>query len=418
MENQVSTARLLVISRDSEVLRIVWRAAESNRWQLIIASSPWDAMEKLQSDLALNVILIALPSDDDGICCLRWLRQLRPELPIVLIDRNQQVDVKLHSIQVDSNDYLVAPLTAPRLQTAIQLSLPTHDYLQMNIVSNGFQQPGNGGLFIGASLKMHRLGAQLALLAKDDLPVVISGEPGSGKEMIARLLHQLSARSGSAFANVDCAALSGELLEKEIFGCETPRGESYSRAAHGKLEFCSKGTLFLDEIAEMPQRLQSRLANAIESGLFIRPESSEAIEIDVRLVAASSLSIDSVISENRIVPELSRQFRAREIQVPPLRERKDELHLLAAHFMHQLSRQFGLVSRGISVAMEEAWQSYQWPGNVRELKQEVERHLVARETSWGAMKTATDQAKGATQTMQYEPPSASPQVAPAPPGMA
>jgi len=413
MENQISIARLLVVSRDSEVLRVVWNAAESNPWQLIIASSAWDAMEKLQTDLAVDVILIDLPSGDtDELSCLRWLRQLRPELPIVLIDRDQQVDVRLHSIQVDSNDYLVAPLTAPRLQTAIQRSLPTHDYLQMNMASNGLQQPGNGWLFIGASPKMHRLSAQLALLAEDELPVVISGEPGSGKEMIARLLHQLSARSGSAFASVDCAALSGELMEKEIFGCEPPLGESYSRTAHGKLEFCSKGTLFLDEIAEMPQQLQSRLANAIESGLFIRPGSSEAIEIDVRVVAASSLSIDSAISEHRIVPELSRQFRAREIQVPPLRERKDELHLLAAHFMHQLSRQFGIAPKGISVAMEEAWQSYQWPGNVRELKQEVERHLIACETSLGAKRTATDQASGAVQSVQYEPSNANPQVAP------
>ncbi len=415
MENQISIARLLVVSRDSEVLRVVWKAAESNLWQLIIASSAWDAMEKLQSDLAVDVLLIDLPlGDTDGLRCLRWLRQLRPELPILLIDRDQQADAKLDSIQVDSNNYLVAPLIASLLQAAIQRSLfPTHDNLEMNMASNGLEQSGNGWLFIGASPKMHRLSAQLALLAEADLPVVISGESGSGKEMTARLLHELSARRGFAFAKVECAALSVGLLEREIFGYKPPQGEAAAGTALGKLELSAKGTLFLDEIAEMPQQLQSRLANAIESGRMIRPGSSEAIEIDVRVIAASSLSIDRAISEHRIVPELSRQFGAREIRVPPLRERKEELLLLARHFMHQLSRQFGLAPREFSIAMEEAWQSYQWPGNVRELKQEVKRYLMACEPAGAAKKTVPDQTCETVQTAQPEPSGVNPPVAPA-----
>ncbi len=414
MENQVSTARLLVISRDSEILRGVWRAAESNPWQLIIASSPWDGMEKLRSDLAVDVLLIDLPSDDDGFRCLDWLRRLRPALPILLIDRAQQADMKLHSIRVESGDYLVAPLTAHQLKVAVECCLcSTRGGLEMNMDSNNVERSENGCLFIGASPKMHRLSAQLASVAEDDRPVVISGEPGSGKEMIARLLHQLSARCGFAFAKVDCAALSGELLEREIFGCQPPQGQAYTRAVLGKLELCANGTLFLDEIVEMPQQLQSRLADAIKSGRFIRPGSSEVIEIDVRVVAASSLSIDRAVSEHRIVPELFRQLGAREIRVPPLRERKEELLLLAGHFMHQLSRQFGLAAREFTVAMEEAWQSYQWPGNIRELKQEVKRYLIACETAGAAKKTAPDHRYEAIQSVQAEPSSANPPIAPA-----
>ena len=414
MESQVTAARLLVVSRDSEVLRVVWKAAESNHWQLIIAASAWDAMEKLQSDLAVDVLLIDLPAGDtDRLRCLRWLRQLRPELPMLLIDRDQQASAKLHSIRVDSGDYLVAPVAATQLQVAIQRSLsPARDSSEMEVATDVFEQPDNGWLFIGASPKMHQVSAQAALLAEADLPVIISGEPGSGKGMIARLLHELSARSGSAFARVDCAALSGELLEREIFGCEPPQGKTAAGAARGKLELSAGGTLFVDEIAKMPSHLQSRLAKVIESGRLIRTRSSEAVEIDVRVVAARSLSTDRPVSENRIVPELSRQFGTREIRVPPLRERKEELPLLARHYMHQLSRQFGLVPREFSIAMEEAWQSYQWPGNVRELKQEVKRYLIACETAWGAKKIATDQASAAVQTVQPEAPSAMPPVAP------
>ncbi|MFZ0306129.1 MAG: sigma-54 dependent transcriptional regulator [Terracidiphilus sp.] len=414
MENQISIARLLLVSRDSEVLRAICNAAESNLWQLINVSSAWDAMEKLQTELAVDVLLIDLPSSDtDGVRCLRWLRQLRPELPILLIDRDQQADVKLHSIQVDSNDYLVAPMIAPQLEAAIHRSLiPTHGNLEMNMASNGLDLPGDGRLFIGASPKMHRLSAQLASLAETDLPVIISGESGSGKDMTARLFHQLSARSGFAFEKVDCAALSGELQEREIFGYEPLQCQTAAGSALGKLELNAKGTLFLDEITEMPLHLQSRLAKAIESGYIFRPGSSDAIQTNVRVIAASSLSVDRAVSEQRIVPELSLHFGAREIRVPPLRERKEELLLLARHFMHQLSRQFRLAPKELPVAIEEAWQSYQWPGNVRELKQEVKRYLIACETAGAAKKAVPDQTCEAVHTIHPEPPSANPPLAP------
>jgi DNA-binding NtrC family response regulator len=411
MENQFSIARLLMVSRDSDVLNVVCEAAESDPWQLIIASSVWDAMEKLQSELSVDVLIIDMPSGDtEELRCLRWLRQLRPELPILLIDRDQKEEGRLHSIQVDSNDYLVAPLIASRLQAAIQRSLfPKHDNLEMNIASNDHEQPGPRWLYIGASPKMHRLSAQLALLAEADLPVVISGESGSGKEMTAHLLHQLSARCEFAFAKVDCAGLSEELLERDIFGCKPHQSKAGEGTALGKLELSAKGTLFLDEFVEMPQHLQSRLANAIESKRFIRPGTSEAIEIDVCVVAASSLSLDRANAEDKIVPELFRQFGGREIRVPSLRERKEELLLLAQHFMHRFSRQFGFAPREFSNAMEEAWQSYQWPGNVRELKREVKRYLIAGEEK----KAETDKTSEAARTVQPEPPSANLPVAPA-----
>jgi DNA-binding NtrC family response regulator len=414
MEKQNSIARLLMVSRDSEVLRVVCKAVEPNLWQLIIASNVWDAMEKLQSELLLDLLIIDLPSGNaDDLRCLRWLRQLRPELPILLINRDQQSDAKLYSIQVDSSDYLVTPLIAHRLQAAIQHSLfPAHLNLEKNMASSGIEQPGNGCLFIGASPKLHRLSAQLASLAEADLPVVISGEPGSGKKLVARLLHQMSSRAECAFAMVDCGALSAELLEREIFGCERLRGAT-AEIARGKLESSPGGTLLLDEIEQMPQQLQSRLANAIESQCIIRPGSSEVVQIDVRVVAASSFSIDRAVSEHRIVPELSRQFEAREIRVPPLRERKDELPLLAGHFMRQLSRKFGLVPVEFSVAMEEAWQSYQWPDNVRELKQEVRRYLIAGQIVSYEEVTAPDQKCEPAQTVQPQPSSVNPPIGPA-----
>jgi two-component system, NtrC family, response regulator AtoC len=409
MKNSLATARLLVVSRDSEVLRGVWSAAEANLWQLDIASNAWDAMEKLRTDLEVDVLIIDLPrGDKEGLQSLSWLRRLRPALPILLMDRSHDTDRKLRSIQVDSADYLVAPLAAPLLQAAIQRSLiSARDLCETDLARHDFHPFENGCLFIGANPKMHRVRAQVSMLAESDLPVFISGEPGSGKETIAQLLHQLSSRSGSAFAKVDCAALSGEMLEREIFGCESLCATTAEGAARGKLELNRGGTLLLDEIEELPLQLQSGLAIVMESRRLIRSGSSAACEIDLRVVVTSSLSFDRAIAEQRVIPELSRQFGAREIRVPPLRERKEEIPSLARHFMHQLSRQFGLASREFSIATEEAWQLHPWPGNLRELKQAVKRYLIMGETAPLAQDAAPGRTSDVAQTKQLEPPSTS-----------
>ena len=381
MINSKISAKLLVISRDSKVLRVAWTAAESNLWQLEIAPSVSDAMEKLQSDLMVDVLLADLqPDSDESAHCLSWLRRLCPAVPVVLMDRSQAVGQKLRSVQVESIDYLVSPPAVLQLQSAVEHSLFSMTGLSGNVSRIGLQPSDNGWLFVGSHPKMHRLRAQVSLLAETGLPVIISGEPGSGKDTIAHLLHQLSSRSACAFAKVDCAALSWELLEKEIFGWKGP----------GWLASNPKGTLFLNEIEEMPPQLQSRLAAAMESGWFSGQGSSQPVDGNLRVVAASSLSLDRAVAENRMVPELSRQFGAREIQMPPLRELKDELPLLARHFMHQLSRQFDLAAREISLATEEVWQALPWPGNLRELRQAVKRYLIVGETGLCECEPAPD----------------------------
>ena len=382
MENQVSTAQLVVVSCDSEVQRVVWTVAKSNLWRLIIASNAWDAMEKLRSDLEVDVLLIDLPPGEaDSFRCLRWLRHLRPALPILLIDRAPRARAKLHSVRIESGDYLVAPLSPPQIQIGIQQGLlPARVDSEMAFSRYNLEAVDQGWNFVSAGPKMRRVSAQAALFAQTNLPVFISGEPGSGKETIARLLHLLSDCSGSPFTKVDCAALSPELLKLEIFGYEPAYGLAEGTVL-GKLNSNARGIIFLDEIAEIPLELQSKLAAVIESGQFIRRATSQAGDIDVRVVAASSLSVDTAIAEHRMIPALSRLFEAREIRIPPLRERREELPVLARHFADQLSRQCGLAPRAFAVEMEEAWQMYSWPGNLRELKQAVKQYLAGGEAA-------------------------------------
>lgn len=400
MEVETRTAKLLVVSGDAAILRAVWSVSEPNLWQCEMATNAWDAMEQLQSGMAVDLLLVDLThGETEGLEILSWLRRHRPELPIILIDHVDDAARRRRAIRMGACDYLALPLTESQLQRSIHCSLSSAgDVSEIENAGGDVEPLGEGRFFIGLSPNMRKLRAQVALLAEADFPVLISGEPGSGKETIARLLHRLSARSEFEFARVDCGALSEESLEKEIFGHETfDGGASSPMGGRGKLELCAKGTLFLDDIDEMPLRLQSSLVRVVQGGSFIRPGTFDKIKVDVRIVAARSISSDQALSEHMLLPELSRRPDVFEVKVPPLRERKEDLSLLSRHFMHQLARKFGLASRDFTPATEEAWRVHEWPGNLPELKQAMKHYLIFGEPGQGANENPSD---GKTTTEQ------------------
>jgi DNA-binding NtrC family response regulator len=371
-------ARVLVVSDNSAVLRLLWSIGESNGWKLETAASAWEAMDRVQSGVTFNLFLLDLPQGDvEELHTLRWLRRLRPSLPIILIGYPDDVGRQEESIRLGASDYLVRPLEERELESAIRQSLSTGcETAELDFTSEDVEVISEGCFFIGLSPIMRRLRSQAALLAKTDVPVLILGEDGSGKETAARLIHSLSVRSAFEFAKVRCAALPIDLLERELFGYERNSTAAQVRAKSGKLELCAKGTILLDEIAEMPLDLQSRLVKVLQNGRFIRPGTSTAIDADVRLLATSSTSIERAVSENRFDENLYRYLTAYTIHVPPLRERTNEIPSLACHFMHQLARQYGISAREFSAAIVESWKAYNWPGNLPELEQFVKRYLM------------------------------------------
>jgi two-component system response regulator AtoC len=378
LRNPNELATLLAVSRDSAVLRPLWSMGESNGWQLEIVSDPWEAISRAQSAAILDLILLDLPQGDgDGLHSLHWLRKLRPELPIILIGHPDDNGRKQEGIRMGARDYFVRPIEDGQLEMAIQrnLSVAKED-AEATIASEDVEPVSDESFFIGVSPIMRKLRAQAALLAEANVPVLIRGEDGSGKETAARLIHRLSVRSGFEFAKVNCAALPADLLERELFGCETKSASAPPRTRKGKLELCTKGTIFLDEITELPASLQPGLLEVLEHKRFIRPGTSEYIDADVRIVAASSSNPDRAISESRFAEDLYHHLCGYTIHVPSLRDRKDELPLLSRHFMHRLARHYGLSPRELSPAIIETWQAYNWPGNLRELENCVKRYLV------------------------------------------
>jgi DNA-binding NtrC family response regulator len=378
IRNAVETARLVVVSRDSAVLRPLWSLGESNSWQLEIAASPWEAMDKVQSGATLDLILLdLLHEDSDGSHILRWLRRLRPALPIILIGHPGDVGKKQESIRLGVCDYLTRPIDDRQLEMAIQRNLSAaSEATETDITSDGVELVSNDTFFISTSPIMRKLRAQAALLAEANVPVLILGEGGSGRETTARLIHRLSVRSGFEFAKVNCASLPGDLLEGELFGYERISTTSQAQIKQGKLERCAKGTILLDEITEMPLGLQSTLLRVLQDKRFVRPGNSALIDVDVRVLATTARNVERALSENRLREDLYLHLSAYTIYVPPLRERKEELPFLSRHLMHRLAKQYGLTPRDFPPGMMEAWQTYNWPGNWRELEHFVKRHLM------------------------------------------
>lgn len=377
-ENSNQAVRLLVVSKEPTVVRSLWSIGEANSWQLETVGSGWEALESVQAGITPDLLLLDLPRGDaDSLHILRWLRRLRPNLPIILLCYPDDAGRKNEAIRLGAQDYLVRPVDDKQLEIVIrgQLSSRT-DTIEMEIASEDIEQVGDEAFFIGASPIMRKLRAQAELLAQANVPVLILGESGSGKETAARLIHKLSVRSGFKFLKVNCAALPGDLLETELFGYERSDSTGSVRSKAGKLELCEKGTVLLDEITEMPTSLQSKLQQVLQNKQFFRPGSGATVDVDVRILAATSANIERALSEKKLREDLYYRLSAFTVQAPPLRQRKDELPLLLRHFMHHLAKHYGLPPRTFSPEVLDACHSYSWPGNLRELEEFVKRYLV------------------------------------------
>jgi two-component system, NtrC family, response regulator AtoC len=384
-ENTTITARLLVVSRESAVLRPLWNLAESNNWHIGTAVSAWDAIERVQSGARPHLLVLDLPGGDgDCLHVLRWFRRLQPDLKVIVISSAEDVEGKRDAMRLGAQEILIRPFDDARLKAAIQRHLGSPENGIGEIASEDIVPLGEDSFFVSASPVTQKLKAQAQLLAEADVPVLIVGEVGSGKNTVARLIHKLSVRSGFKFFKVNCADMPAELLEAELFGST---GASYGGAgtSPGKLERAQGGTVFLAEITELPLSAQEKLMQVLQEKILRRTGTEKAIPIDVRILTATSANLDRALSEGRLREDLYYRLSAFTVQVPALRQRSSEIAVLLQHVMHQMSKHYGLPAREFPAGMLNTCQRHTWPGNLQELENFVKRYLVSgnRELSLG-----------------------------------
>ncbi len=370
--------RILAVSREFTALRPLRSLAESHAWQIESAASAWDAMERVQSGSDPHALVLDLPrGDGDALHILRWLGRTRPDLPVIVICFPEDSEREREATCLGAREVLVRPLDEARLELAIKRHLGSSDPGHADLDSQDIEPVGPSAFFIGAGPVSQKLRTQAELLAESDVPVLIRGEAGSGRETLARLIHKLSVRSGFPFLKVNCSDMPAELLDAELFGNGANPEHGSSRTIAGKFERADKGTIFLDGIAEMPLSLQAKLMRVLQDKLLYYPGSERAHPVDVRVLAASSANLERALAERRLREDLYYRLTAFSVQVPPLRQRKAEIEIFLRHMMHKVARHFGLPPREFSASALDACRHYSWPGNLTELETFVKRYLVA-----------------------------------------
>jgi DNA-binding NtrC family response regulator len=295
---------------------------------------------------------------------------------VVLITGHASLETSIQALRLGAADYLIKPVSLRSLESILsRVMKPSELQQEIGELEQQVSEQGRFGHMWGRSEPMRRLYQQIARVAATSISVLVTGESGSGKEVVARSVHDLSRRRQRPFLAVNCGAISHNLIESEIFGHEKGAFTGADAQHQGFFERAHGGTLFLDEITEMPLELQVKLLRVLETGTFMRVGSTQQREADVRVIAATNRSPTQAVAEHRLREDLYYRLNVFPIELPPLRDRVEDVPLLARHFLEDISQREGRVRR-LGAAAIEALQAYRWPGNVRELRNVVQRAYV------------------------------------------
>jgi two-component system response regulator PilR (NtrC family) len=323
---------------------------------------------------------VKLP-DGDGIEILRHLRAASPDTIVIVMTAYGSTETAVAALKLGAQDYLIKPFDVEELKIVVRNALETHRLEEENLrfkaefrVQHGLES------MTGVSPPMVKVFELIQSVAGTSSTILVQGESGTGKELVAKAVHALSPRREAPFVSVNCAALPEPLLESELFGHMKGAFTDAHQTKKGLFETAHRGTLLLDEVGEMPLAMQVKLLRALQEKRVRRVGANEEVEVDVRVVAATNRSLEALVRERRFREDLYYRLNVIPIVVPPLRERRDDIPLLAVHFLERFSREMGKTITKISEEAMERLLRHSWPGNVRELENVIER-AVALETS-------------------------------------
>ncbi len=366
-------ANILLVDDEPGMLRYIRTLLEVDDYKVETASTGEEAVDRVQKGLQPDLVLLDLLMPGiDGLQTLEQLRQLQPSVKVVMLSCVNDTRKVVQAMRLGAHDYLTKPFEKAALDAVIDQCLGTTQQAYAGEV----EELCDDVFFVAASPAMRKIRSQAALVANVDIPVLLLGESGTGKEVLARLLHKLSPRAHRTFLKVNCAAVPGDLLESELFGYEAGAFTGATHPKPGKFEICNKGTILLDEIGEMPPLLQAKLLHVLQDGQFSRLGSRVVTKVDVRILAATNINIPEALATKRLREDLYYRLNAFTLQVPPLRERKEEVPILLKHFMSRMSERYARSPLPLTQALLAACHEYSWPGNLRELSNFVKRYLI------------------------------------------
>jgi len=367
---------ILVVDDDPSMLRYTKGLLEMANYRVETVSRGMEAVGRLQDGARPDLILLDMSMPQmDGLRTIEACRQARPEQKIVVLSCITSPSMVVEAMRRGALDYIVKPVYKSDLQEMMDRWLPSKP--SCNKSDGSDCEPIDGDIFfVAGSPVMRKIRSQIAQLAKVDIPVLLLGESGVGKEVVARLLHKLSPRAEKPAVKVNCAAIPTDLLESELFGYEAGAFTGATKTKPGKFELCDHGTILLDEIGEMSPQLQAKLLHVLQDGQFSRLGGRSTLTADFRLLAATNIDIEEAIKDGSFRQDLFYRLNAFTIRIPPLRERREEIEHLMRHFLADFSSKSCRPLPELSPRLIQACLQYRWPGNLRELGNFVKRYVV------------------------------------------
>lgn len=369
--------KILVIEDDPAVRFGVRDFLEAHGFEVGEAASHRAAEEKFQKDRPDAVILDYLLPDGDTLEMMSRFKERDAEVPVLILTGHGSIDLAVRAIKEGADHFLTKPVDLPSLLVLIRREIETHRNGRKRLVDQR-REERNGAIdpFAGTSRAIRGLEEEARRVAASDSSVMINGETGAGKGVLARWLHASGPRAGEPFVDLNCAGLPRELLESELFGHDKGAFTGAIRAKPGLLEIGDRGTVFLDEIGDLDLQLQPKLLLVVDEKRFRRLGEVQDRNVDIRLIAATNQDLSRLVREKKFRSDLYFRINTVTLTVPPLRERREDIVDLARRILKALSHDVGRGEVELSPEAEASLQSYAWPGNVRELRNVMERALL------------------------------------------
>jgi two-component system, NtrC family, nitrogen regulation response regulator NtrX len=368
-----NTAHLLVVDDDPNTLASLSRAFRLAGYEATVCDSAVRALELAKSERFDLILSDVMMPGRDGISLLEDLKNAGVPTPVVMISGQASIEMAVRATRLGAVDFLEKPLSTEKLMVTVENVLKLSRLEQEN---RDLRTRLGRHEIVWQSPVMERLMAQIKRVAASETRVCILGETGTGKELVARTLHENSPRHAGPFITLNCAAVPAELIESELFGHEKGAFTGASARHIGKFEQAHGGTLFLDEIGDMPLTMQAKLLRVLEEGEVERVGGDKAVRVDARVIVATHRNLEELVKQNAFRQDLFHRIYVFPLTLPPLRERVDDIPTLVQHFARQVSAQNGWKEKPIEPAAIQELQHYAWPGNVRELRNVVERLLL------------------------------------------
>jgi two-component system, NtrC family, nitrogen regulation response regulator NtrX len=369
-------ASILVVDDEKNIRRTLRMVLEGAGFVVFDAPDAESGLELLgKEEIDLVMMDVRLPGKS-GIEALEIIRAT-PEtarLPVLVISGHASVAEAVHAVQIGATDFFEKPLDRDRVLVSVRNALKTKDLERE--VERLRQDASDRYEMIGESVAIRRLFSEIEKVAPTKGRVLITGESGTGKELIARAIHRLSPRAKAEFVKVNCAAIPGELIESELFGYERGAFTGAQGRKKGMFEVADQGTLFLDEIGDMSLSAQAKVLRALQSGEISRVGSERALAVDVRVLAATNKDLETAVARGEFREDLFFRLNVVPLVSPPLRDRREDIPLLARSFLDDFCREHGLRQKDIDDEVFDALSARSWPGNVRELRNVVERMVI------------------------------------------